>query len=116
MPKYAGREVGVRGIDDHEITTAPLVSAWGSTSTTSREATIVLKYWTCYGENKTTRSLAQIEHCENIIDDKFEKVGGIQHTNTRCKRKAPTFIKRPLLTFILNLMLTKNGKSFISLC
>ena len=96
IAKHPDRTVDVRGIDNHEITHIPLVTAGGVTSTTSGEVIVIMHQHACHGKNKTIHSSPQIEHYENKVDDRSIKVGSGQHTTTLDNYKIPMSIRNAL--------------------
>ena len=56
------RIVDVRGIDNHEITSMPLISTGGVVSTISVEVIFMLHQRANHGKNNTMHSSPQIEH------------------------------------------------------
>ena len=61
IAKYPDRTVGIRGIDNHEMTSASLASAVRVTSTTSIEVSIIMHQHECHSKNNTIHLSAQIE-------------------------------------------------------
>ena len=96
IAKHPDRNVEIRGIDNHEITSIPLVTAGGITLTTSDEVTLIMHHHACHGKNNTIHSSPQIEYCENKVDDRSIKVGGGQHMATLDKCKVPMHIRNAL--------------------
>ena len=72
----------VRGIDNHEVTSIPLVTAGDFTLTNSGEVIVIMHQHLCHGKNKTSHSSPHIEHCKNTVDDRSIKVGGGQQITT----------------------------------
>ena len=89
IAKYADRTTDVRGLDNYEIASIPLVSADDVTLTTSGEVIIIMHQCACHGKNNTIYSSPQIDHYKNKLDDKSIKVGGGQHTTTLDHYKVP---------------------------
>ena len=50
---YLGRNVDVRGIFNHEITSIPLETSGGTMSTISGEFILIMHECTCHGKNNT---------------------------------------------------------------
>lgn len=96
IDKHPDRTVDVRGINNHEITSIPLVTAGGVTSTTSGEVIVIMHQHAHHGKNKIIHSYPQIEHYENKVDDRYIKVGGSQHITTLDNYKIPTSIRNAL--------------------
>ena len=101
IAKHPDRTVDVRGIDNHEITSIPLVTVGGVTSTTSGEIIIIMHQYAHHGKNKTIHSSPQIEHYENKVDDRSIKVGGSQHITTLDNYKIPMSIRNALPYMLL---------------
>ena len=79
---YPDRAVGIRGVDNHEIKSMPLITAGGVASTISGDVIVIMHQYECHGKNKTVHSSPQMGHHKNKVDDRSIKVGGIQHMNT----------------------------------
>ena len=62
IAKHPNWAVDVRGIDNHEIESIPLVTTGSITLTTSGEVIIIIHQCACNGKNKTIHSSPQIEH------------------------------------------------------
>ena len=60
IAKHPDSTVDVRGIDDHEIASIPLVTTGGVTLTTSGEVIVIMHQHACHGKNKTIHSSPQI--------------------------------------------------------
>ena len=86
----------MRGIDNHEITSIPLVTAGGVTSTTSGEVILIMHQCAYHPKTKTIHSSAQIEHFKNIVDDRAIKVGGTQQITTSDNHETQISIRSTL--------------------
>ena len=82
ITKHPDRTGDVRGIDNHEIASIPLVTTGRVALTTSREVIIIVHQHAHHGKNKNVHSSPQIDHYKNKVDDRSIKVGGGQHMNT----------------------------------
>ena len=60
IAKRQDRTVDVRGIENHEIASIPLVTAGGVTLTTSGEIIVIMHQHACHGKNKTIHLSPQI--------------------------------------------------------
>lgn len=96
IENHPDRKVDIRGIDNHEITSAPLVTAEGVTCTTSGEVIVITHQHACHGENATIHFSVLIEHCKNAVDDKLIRVGGTQSITTLDNCKIPISIRNDL--------------------
>jgi hypothetical protein len=96
IAKYPDRTADVHGIDNHDITSIPLVTAGGVTLTNSGEVIVIMYQHACHGKNKTIRSSPQIEHYKNKVDDRSMKVGRGQHITTLDDYKIPISIRNSL--------------------
>lgn len=77
------KSVNVRGIDDHQITDIPLVTAGGVAQTQKGEVIVILHQYAFTGKGKTIHSAAQLEWYKNDVNDKSIKVeGGLQRITT----------------------------------
>ena len=85
-------KVDIRGVDNHEITAMPLVTAGGVTSTITGKVIVIVNQHAHHGKNKTIHSSPQIEHYKNIADDRSIKVGSAQHITTLDKHEIHTSI------------------------
>ena len=72
---HPDRKVDIHGIDNHELTAKPLVTAGGVRSTIAGEVILIMHQYAYHGKNKTIHSSSQVEHCKNIVDDCSIKVG-----------------------------------------
>ena len=88
--------VYIRGIDNHQISDIPLVTAEGVTTTITGEVIVIMHQHACYGKNKTIYSSPQIDHYNNIVDDRYIKVGGGQYITTLDKYKIHMSIRGAL--------------------
>ena len=70
------RTVDVQGIDNHQITDIPIVTAGGVTRTQRREVIIILHQYAYVHGGKTIHSCDQMEMFQNDDNDKSLKVPG----------------------------------------
>ena len=70
---YPDRKVDIRGIDNYQISSIPLVTAGGVTTTTTGELIVFMHQHA--SKNKTIHFSPQIDHYKNIVDDCSIKVG-----------------------------------------
>jgi len=68
--------VNICGIDNHEITEIPIVTAGGVVKTNNGEVIVVLHQYAYHGKGKTIHSSAQLEHFKNDVNDRSVKVPG----------------------------------------
>ena len=94
--KALDRKICIRGIDNHEITDVPSVTAGGVTQTISGEVIAILNQYAYHGKGKTIHSSGQIEFFKNLVDDRSVKVGGKQHIKTNDGFTIPISIKSGL--------------------
>ena len=90
------RNVDVRGIDNHEITSIPIVSAGGVTTTLQGEIIIIMHQCAYCGKGKTIHSSGKLEWFKN--NDKSIKVGGFQRILINNGYLIPINIKNNHLT------------------
>ena len=77
------RKVDITGIDNHQITNLPIVTAASLVETVDGDQIIVLMNQYAYlGQGKTIHSSGQIEHYKNKVDDRSKAVGGKQRIVT----------------------------------
>ena len=95
--KDAHRRVNVRGIDNHEITSIPLVTAGAVTSSQHGEVIVIMNQYAYHPQHKTIHSCGQLEWFYNDVNDKSCKIpGGIQHIKTNDGYDLPLQIKQGL--------------------
>ena len=77
------KSVNIRGIDNHQLTNIPIVTAGGVTMTQHGEVIIILHQYAYTGKGKSIHSAAQLEWFKNDVNDKSIKVaGGLQRIAT----------------------------------
>ena len=76
IEKHPDKTCNTRGIDDCEVPSMPMVTAGGVALTTNGEVMLIMHQCTCHAKCAAIHSSAQIEHYENVADDKSIKVGG----------------------------------------
>jgi hypothetical protein len=84
IARHPHRTVDIRGIDNHEITSIPVVSA-GAVARSQRGAVIVLFHQHAYHPQQggSIHSLCQLEAFSNDVNDKsIHAPGGLQHNET----------------------------------
>ncbi len=75
----SNQTVDVRGIDNHQITNIPIVTARGIIKTQHGPAIAILHQYTYTGQGKSIHSSGQLEWYKNNVNDKSIKVaGGLQ--------------------------------------
>jgi hypothetical protein len=81
--EHTMRTVDVRGIDNHEVTGIPIVTAGGVVKTQHGPVIAILSQYAYLGSGKTIHSAAQLEHYQNDVNDRSIKVhGGLQRILT----------------------------------
>jgi len=90
------KSVDVTGIDNHELSSLPMVDATAKTLNDKGEVTLTLRNYAHRGANRTLHSSGQIEWCQNRVCDGSIKAGGRQVTVTRDGYCAPINIIRGL--------------------
>jgi len=88
------KSVDVTGIDNHELSSLPMVDATAKTLTDKGEVILILRNYACHGANHTLHSSGQIENCQNKVHDGSIKAGGRQVIVTRDGHCMPTNIIR----------------------
>jgi len=77
------KHVRVKGIDNHEITNLPIVTAAGVSISQRGPVLVILNQYAYHPQHKTIHSAAQIEAYKNEVNDKSLKVqGGLQRIKT----------------------------------
>eukprot|EP00980_Cylindrotheca_fusiformis_P021811 scaffold8646_cov116-Cylindrotheca_fusiformis.AAC.1 len=77
------RRVDIRGIDNHEITSIPIVTAGGLCQTQRGPVIAILHQYAYHPtQGKTIHSSGQLEHYHNDVNDRSIKVGGLQRIKT----------------------------------
>ena len=89
IEKHPDKTCNIRGIDNHEVPSIPIVTAGGVTSTGSREVILIMHQYAYHPKCATIHLSAQIEHYKNAVDDRSIKVGGSQHITTLDNCKIP---------------------------
>ena len=69
------RQVDINGIDDHQLTNLPIVTAGGVTSTQQGGVIVVLHQYAYMPFGKTIHSSLQLESFKSIVDDHSVKAG-----------------------------------------
>jgi hypothetical protein len=72
------KTVDVTGIDNHELSSLPMVDATSKTMTDKGPVTLILRNYAYHGVNRTLHSAGQIEWYNNKVYDSSMKVGGRQ--------------------------------------
>ena len=80
---YTYLRVDIRGIDDHDINSIPIIAGGRVTNTTIREVIIIIHQCAYYSKGNAIHSFGQLEHFKNFFDDKSIKVGDKQHILTK---------------------------------
>ena len=93
--------VGIRGIDNHQISVIPIVTSGGVTITITGKVIVIMNQCPCHGKNKTIHSSPQIENFKKIVEDHLIKVGGGQRVTTLDKYKIHMYIRGALPYMIL---------------
>ena len=82
---HPNRKVDIRGADNHQISSIPLVTAGGVTATITSKVIVIMHQCECHGKNKAIHSSPQIENYKNIVED--------LSINTLDKHKKPAYIR-----------------------
>ena len=72
------RTVNVRGIDNHELTSIPIVTCAGVVTTQKGPITLIMNQYASIGKGHSIHSFTQLEHHGNHIDDKALPNDGLQ--------------------------------------
>ena len=77
------RTVDITGIDNHQVTGLPIVTAAAKVDTTRGPVIVLLHQYAYLGQGKSIHSAVQMEHYEIDVNDKSRKVkGGKQSITT----------------------------------
>ena len=79
---HPDHKVNICGIDNHQSSIIPLVTAGGVTKTVTGKVIVIMHQHEHHGKRKPTNSSPKIEHCKNVADDLSIKVGGGKHITT----------------------------------
>ena len=83
IEKIPGRFINVHGIDNHELTDIPIITAGGVVHTQHGDVIAILHQYAWHGQGKTIHSSGQLESFHNDVNDKSIKVpGGFQRIRT----------------------------------
>ena len=74
--------VDVRGIDNHQLTNVPIVTAGGVATSQHGEVIIILNQYAYTGKGKSIHSCAQLEWYKADVNDRSIHVGGLQRIQT----------------------------------
>ena len=91
------RSVDVQGIDNHQLTNIPIVTAEGVVTTQRGEAILVMNQYAHIPNGKTIHSSAQLEAHGVIVDDKAIKNGGQQRLITHGGYVIPLSVRSGLV-------------------
>jgi len=90
------KSVDVTGIDNHELSSLPMVDATAKTLTDKGEVILIIRNYAYHGVNCTLHSSGQIEYYQNKVYDGSIKVGGRQVIVTKDGHYIPINIIRGL--------------------
>jgi hypothetical protein len=77
------RTIDVRGINNHEVTGIPIITAGGIVTTQHGPVIGIFPQYAYLGSGKTIHSAAQLEHYQNDVNDRLVKVSdGLQRILT----------------------------------
>jgi hypothetical protein len=78
----SGRQVGVQGINNHQIVNIPIVMAGAVINTRCGEVILIMNQYAWTKKGKTIHSSGQMEWYKQDVDDKSRRVGGKQCIKT----------------------------------
>ncbi len=83
LARHPHRTVDIRGIDNHEITSIPIVTA-GAVARSQRGEVILIMHQYAYHpqQGRSIHSACQLESFENAVNDRSIHVGGLQRIQT----------------------------------
>ena len=70
------RTIDVNGIDNHQVSNLPIVTAGGVAKSQLGEVIVILNQYAGIPEGRTIHSSVQLEHFDNVVDEKPQKVRG----------------------------------------
>jgi len=76
------KTVDVTGIDNHELSSLPMVDATAKCMTDKGEVILILRNYAYHGQNRTLHSSGQLEWYKNKVYDGSIKAGGRQVIKT----------------------------------
>ena len=93
----AGREVDVQGIDNHQLTNIPIVTAAGVVETQKGPITLILNQYAHIKHGKTIHSSGQMEANGVTVDDRAVSNGGHQRIITQGGYVIPLQVRNGLV-------------------
>ena len=96
-----GRQVDVQGIDNHQITNIPIVTAAGVVNTQRGELILIMNQYAHIPNGKTIHSSAQLEYHGIKVDDRSLKTGGKQRIITHAGYVIPLNVRSGLVTLVM---------------
>ena len=93
-----GRKVDVQGIDNHQITNIPIVTAAGVVNTQRGEVILIMHQYAHIPNGKTIHSAGQLEHHGITVDDRSRINGGKQRMITHSGYVIPFNVRSGLVT------------------
>lgn len=82
LDKIPGRYVNIRGVDNHELTEIPLVTAAGVIDTSAGPHIGIFHQYAHHPKQRSIHSSGQMEHFGNHVNDRSCRVGGTQRIVT----------------------------------
>ena len=91
------RSVDVQGIDNHQVTNIPIVTAAGVVDTQKGPAILIMHQYAHIKNGKTIHSAAQLESHGVTVDDRAKANGGHQHIITQGGYVIPLHVRSGLV-------------------
>ena len=88
-----GQKVHVRGIDNHELTDIPLITAGGVIPTQDGEVIAIMHNYAYTGRGKSIHSPAQMEWFGHDVQEQSVRTGGLQRIKTSCGHYVPINVR-----------------------
>jgi hypothetical protein len=82
----SGRTVDVEGVDDHQVTNIPIVTAGAVLQTHHGPVIAIMNQYALCNQDRTIHSSGQLEWHKNGVNDRSKKVAGLQYISTACGR------------------------------
>ena len=76
------KTVNIMGIDNHQLTSIPIVSVGGVSTSQHGPVILIFHQYAHYGKGKSIHSPIQLESFHNEVNDKSTKIGGGQYIKT----------------------------------
>jgi hypothetical protein len=110
-----GDILDVEGIDKHQVTNIPIVTAGGVTKTNKGPVIAIFHQYAQMPTSKTIHSSGQIEYCKNEVDDRAKVNGGLRRNTAMDGYFIPMSFRNGLLSSPCGHTQTRNLTTFLML-